>query len=116
MSPKSPARCPSVLTSRRRSGMFAVIGRLIRKLNDALGATSIVVSHDVYECLQMVDYLYFVSEGRIVGEGTPDEIRVSTDPFVRQFVHGETDGPVAFHMPARPYAADVGLAAGGLHG
>jgi phospholipid/cholesterol/gamma-HCH transport system ATP-binding protein len=92
---------------------LAVIGQLIRKLNDALGATSIVVSHDVYECLQIVDYLYFVSEGRIVGEGTPDEVRASSDPFVRQFVHGETDGPVAFHVAARPYAADVGLAAAG---
>src|SRR5690349_5260446 len=79
---------------------LAVVGQLMRKLNDALGATSILVSHDVYECLQMVDYLYFVSEGRIVGEGTPDEVRASTDPFVRQFVHGETDGPVPFHVPA----------------
>jgi phospholipid/cholesterol/gamma-HCH transport system ATP-binding protein len=89
---------------------LAVIGQLIRKLNRALGASSIVVSHDIVECLQIVDYLYFVSEGRIVGEGTPDEVRASTDPFVRQFVHGETDGPVAFHYQARPYAADVGLA------
>jgi phospholipid/cholesterol/gamma-HCH transport system ATP-binding protein len=89
---------------------LAVIGRLIRTLNDALGATSIVVSHDVVECLQIVDYLYFVSEGRIVGEGTPQEVRASTDPFVRQFVHGEADGPVPFHYAARPYAADVGLA------
>ncbi|MEO5676150.1 MAG: ABC transporter ATP-binding protein [Usitatibacter sp.] len=89
---------------------LAVIGQLIRKLNDALGATSIVVSHDVHECLEIVDYLYFVSEGRIAGEGTPDEVRASTDPFVRQFVHGETDGPVPFHYGARPYAQDVGLA------
>jgi phospholipid/cholesterol/gamma-HCH transport system ATP-binding protein len=91
---------------------LAVIGQLIRKLNDALGATSIVVSHDVYECLQMVDYLYFVSEGRIVGQGTPDEVRASTDPFVRQFVHGEIDGPVPFHYQARPYPLDVGLDGG----
>jgi phospholipid/cholesterol/gamma-HCH transport system ATP-binding protein len=89
---------------------LAVIGQLIRKLNNALGATSIVVSHDVHECLEIVDYLYFVSEGRIMGEGTPEEVRASTDPFVRQFVHGETDGPVPFHYAARPYAADVGLA------
>jgi phospholipid/cholesterol/gamma-HCH transport system ATP-binding protein len=92
---------------------LAVIGQLIRKLNDALGATSIVVSHDVYECLQIVDYLYFMSNGRIVGEGTPAEVRASKDPFLRQFVHGETDGPVPFHYAARPYAADVGLAGGG---
>jgi phospholipid/cholesterol/gamma-HCH transport system ATP-binding protein len=88
---------------------LAVVGQLIRKLNDALGATSIIVSHDVLECLQIVDYLYFVSEGRIVGEGTPDEVRGSTDPFVRQFVYGETDGPVPFHYAARPYRVDVGL-------
>jgi phospholipid/cholesterol/gamma-HCH transport system ATP-binding protein len=88
---------------------LAVVGQLIRKLNDALGTTSIVVSHDVYECLQIVDYLYFVSEGRIVGEGTPDEVRNSSDPFVRQFVHGEIDGPVPFHYAARPYPVDVGL-------
>ena len=91
---------------------LAVIGQLIRKLNDALEATSIIVSHDVYECLQIVDYLYFMSAGRIVGEGTPDEVRASSDPFVRQFVHGETDGPVPFHYQARSYAADVGLAEG----
>jgi len=89
---------------------LAVIGRLVRQLNDALGATSIVVSHDVVESLQIVDYLYFISEGVIVGEGTPDEIRASELPYVRQFVRGESDGPVAFHYPARPYAADVGLA------
>ena len=90
---------------------LAVIGQLIRKLNDALGSTSIIVAHDVYECLQLVDHLYFVSEGRIVGEGTPDEVRASEDPFVRQFVHGQIDGPVPFHYAARPYAVDVGLAA-----
>ncbi|MEO5691868.1 MAG: ABC transporter ATP-binding protein [Usitatibacter sp.] len=89
---------------------LAVIGQLVRKLNDALGATSIVVSHDVQECLEIVDYLYFVSEGRIVGEGTPDEVRASTDPLVRQFVHGDVDGPFPFHAASRSYAADVGLA------
>jgi len=94
---------------------LAVVGKLVRTLNDALGATSIVVSHDVYECLQIVDYLYFVSEGRIVGGGTPDEVRASTDPFVHQFVHGETDGPVPFHYAARPYPVDVGLSRRASH-
>jgi phospholipid/cholesterol/gamma-HCH transport system ATP-binding protein len=92
---------------------LAVIGQLIRKLNDALGATSIVVSHDIVEAMHMVDYLYFVSDGVIMGEGTPDEIRRSDLPFVKQFVHGETDGPVPFHYPSRPYAVDVGLRARG---
>jgi phospholipid/cholesterol/gamma-HCH transport system ATP-binding protein len=88
---------------------LSVIGQLIRKLNDALGATSIVVTHDVHESLQIVDYLYFVSEGSIVGEGTAEEIRASKLPFIRQFVYGEMDGPVPFHYPAKNYAADLGL-------
>jgi phospholipid/cholesterol/gamma-HCH transport system ATP-binding protein len=91
---------------------LAVIGRLVRKLNDALGATSIVVSHDVEESLNIVDYLYFISEGVIVGEGTPDEIRASEHPYIRQFVRGDGEGPVGFHYPARPWAEDVGLATG----
>jgi phospholipid/cholesterol/gamma-HCH transport system ATP-binding protein len=79
---------------------LGVIGQLIRKLNDALGATSIMVTHDVHESLMIVDYIYFVSQGKIVAEGTPDEIRASTDPFVHQFVHAEVDGPVHFDYPA----------------
>ena len=79
---------------------LGVIGQLIRKLNDALGATSIMVTHDVQESLQIVDYIYFISAGRIVAEGTPDEIRASKDPFVHQFIHAEVDGPVHFDYPA----------------
>ena len=79
---------------------LGVIGQLIRRLNDALGATSIMVTHDVHESLEIVDYIYFVSEGRVVAQGTPDEIRNSTDPFVHQFVFAEADGPVPFHYPA----------------
>jgi phospholipid/cholesterol/gamma-HCH transport system ATP-binding protein len=89
---------------------LAVIGQLIRKLNDALGSTSIIVTHDVLESLNIVDYLYFIADGVIMGEGTPEEIRASSLPYVRQFVHGETDGPVPFHYPAKPYPVDVGLA------
>ena len=80
---------------------------LADQLNDALGASSIVVTHDVHESLQIVDYVYFVSEGRIVAEGTPDEVRSSTIPFVHQFVHAEADGPVRFHYPARDYRQDL---------
>ena len=94
---------------------LGVIGRLIRKLNDALGASSIVVSHDVVECLQIVDYLYIISEGVIVGEGTPEELRRMQTPYVHQFVFGETDGPVPFHYPAKPYAEDVGLVGSRAH-
>ncbi|WP_308417578.1 ABC transporter ATP-binding protein [Chitinimonas taiwanensis] len=86
---------------------LGVVGQLIRQLNDALGATSILVTHDVVESLQIVDYVYFVSEGAIVAEGTPDEIRASTEPFVRQFVGGLPDGPVPFQYPAKPYAEEL---------
>jgi phospholipid/cholesterol/gamma-HCH transport system ATP-binding protein len=82
---------------------FGVIGKLIRDLNTALGATSIIVTHDVAEAMQIVDYVYFMSDGRIVAKGTPAEILASKDPFVHQFVHGETDGPVAFQYPAPDY-------------
>jgi phospholipid/cholesterol/gamma-HCH transport system ATP-binding protein len=86
---------------------LGVIGQLIRRLNDALGATTIMVTHDIIESLQIVDHIYFVSEGRIVAEGTPDEIRASDDPFVHQFIHAEADGPVPFHYPAEPLAASL---------
>lgn len=79
---------------------LGVIGRLIRTLNDALGGTSIMVTHDVQESLQIVDYIYFLNGGKVVAEGSPDEIRRSTDPFVHQFVHAEADGPVHFDYPA----------------
>lgn len=86
---------------------LGVIGQLIRRLNDALGASSILVTHDIHESLEIVDYVYFVSDGAIVAEGTPDEIRASADPFVHQFVRAEVDGPVPFHYPARPVAQDL---------
>ena len=82
---------------------LGVIGQLIRKLNDALGATSIMVTHDIQESLLIVDYIYFMSGGRIVAQGTPDEIRASQDPFVHQFVFAEADGPVPFHYPAADF-------------
>ena len=80
---------------------LGVVGQLVRRLNDALGITSIVVTHDIYESLKIVDYIYFVSEGRIIAKGTPDEVRASNDSFVRQFVDGQPDGPVPFHYPAK---------------
>ncbi len=87
---------------------LSIVGVLIRKLNDALGASSIVVTHDVQESLKIVDYIYFVSGGKIVAEGTADEIKHSTAPYVHQFVWGEADGPVPFHYPANlPYGEDM---------
>jgi len=86
-----------------------VIANLIRRLNDALGATSIIVTHDVQESFEIADYIYFVSAGVIVAEGTPAALRGSKEPFVHQFVHGETDGPVPFHYPAEPLAQDLDM-------
>jgi phospholipid/cholesterol/gamma-HCH transport system ATP-binding protein len=91
---------------------LGVTGNLIRRLTDTLGLTSLVVTHDVQESLKIVDYVYFVSEGVIVAEGTAAEIRASALPYVHQFVHGEADGPVPFHYPAPSYADDLRL--GGL--
>lgn len=88
-----------------------VIGNLIRRLNDALGVTSIVVSYDAAESLKIVDYVYFISDGVIVAEGGTEDIKVSKDPFVVQFIRGEPDGPVAFHHRSEAYEADLDLPA-----
>jgi phospholipid/cholesterol/gamma-HCH transport system ATP-binding protein len=90
---------------------FGVIVRLIRELNDSLGATSIIVTHDVQEALGVVDYVYFMANGQVITQGTPDEIRSSSEPFVNQFVNGKLEGPVPFHYPAPDYGADLDLAA-----
>jgi len=86
---------------------LSIVGQLVRKLNDALGITSVVVTHDIYESLKIVDYIYFVAEGRIVAHGTPDAVRASSDSFVRQFVDGQPDGPVPFHYPAKALVEEL---------
>jgi phospholipid/cholesterol/gamma-HCH transport system ATP-binding protein len=91
---------------------LGIVGQLIRKMNDALGVTSVVVTHDIYESLKIVDYIYFVSEGKIIAEGTPAAVQASTDPFVRQFVDGAPDGPVPFHMRAPPLSQEFAAHAG----
>ena len=85
---------------------LSVVGELIRKLNDALGMTSVLVTHDVVESMKIVDYIYFISEGRVVAHGDVPSIKASDDPFVRQFVDGQPDGPVRFHYPAKTLAED----------
>jgi phospholipid/cholesterol/gamma-HCH transport system ATP-binding protein len=90
---------------------FGVIVRLIRELNDSLGATSVIVTHDVQEALRVVDYVYFMAAGRVIAQGRPAEIRRSDEPFVRQFVNGSSEGPVPFHYPAPGYDVDLELAA-----
>ena len=83
------------------------IANLIRKLNDALGVTSVVVTYDLSESLKVVDYVYFIHDGKVVAEGEASEMLNSKDPFVRQFVHAEPDGPVAFQYPSQPYAEEL---------
>jgi phospholipid/cholesterol/gamma-HCH transport system ATP-binding protein len=90
---------------------MGVTANLIRNLNDALGSTSILVSHDVGESFAIADYVYFLSQGRIVAHGTPDAMRASNDPYVKQFVNAETDGPVPFHYPGRTLADEFGFGA-----
>jgi phospholipid/cholesterol/gamma-HCH transport system ATP-binding protein len=87
------------------------VASLIRRLNDALGVTSIVVTYDVVESLKAVDYVYFIADGVVAARGTVAEVNASSDPFVRQFVDSLPDGPVAFHFPSRPLASDLGVGA-----
>ena len=86
---------------------MGVLVRLIRLLNDALGLTSIVVSHDLAETASIADYLYVVGDGQVLGQGEPDELMNSENPRIRQFMQGEPDGPVAFHYPAQDYMQDL---------
>jgi phospholipid/cholesterol/gamma-HCH transport system ATP-binding protein len=81
--------------------------QLIRRLNDALGLTSIIVSHDVAETASIADYIYVISEGRVVGEGTPEELGRTDSEWVKQFINGLPDGPVPFHYPGLSYADDL---------
>lgn len=86
---------------------MAVLVKLIRTLNDALSLTSIIVSHDVKETVAIADYLYLISAGRVVEHGTPQDLDHSASPWVDQFMHARPDGPMSFHYPAPPYAADL---------
>ncbi|MCV2356202.1 ABC transporter ATP-binding protein [Paucibacter sp. B2R-40] len=90
---------------------LGVAARLIRDLNDALGLTSIIVSHDLHETFAIADEVAMIANGRVVAQGTPDELRRSEDPLVRQFVGAEPEGPVHFHQPAMPVVDDFGLGA-----
>ncbi|EGH04697.1 MULTISPECIES: ATP-binding cassette domain-containing protein [Pseudomonas syringae group genomosp. 2] len=86
---------------------MGVLVRLIRLLNDALGITSIVVSHDLSETASIADYLYVVGDGQVLGQGTPEELMSSDNPRIRQFMTGEPDGPVPFHYPAPDFREDL---------
>ncbi len=86
---------------------MGVIVRLIRSLSDALGLTSLVVSHDVPEVMSIADYIYIIAEQKIIGHGTPEQILQDNSPLVQQFVKGESDGPVPFHYEAQDYRAEL---------
>ncbi|WP_419208971.1 phospholipid ABC transporter ATP-binding protein MlaF [Photobacterium leiognathi subsp. mandapamensis] len=86
---------------------MGVLVELISSLNKALGMTSVVVSHDVPEVMSIADYVYLLSGGKIIGSGTPQELRDNPDPRVRQFLDGDADGPVPFKFPAQPLEQDL---------
>jgi phospholipid/cholesterol/gamma-HCH transport system ATP-binding protein len=81
--------------------------QLIRLLNDALGLTSIMVSHDVNEAAAISDYVYVISQGKVIGHGSPEAIRNTDSEWVQQFMQGLPDGPVPFHYPAPDYTEDL---------
>lgn len=82
--------------------------RLIRTLNDALGLTSILVSHDLEETFHVADHVVILGAGGIAAQGTPDEVRANPDPLVQQFIHAQPNGPVPFHYPAPSLEQDFG--------
>lgn len=86
---------------------MGVLVRLIRSINDALDLTSIIVSHDVHETAEIADLIYVISNGKIVGKGSPNELKTSDSAWVKQFINAESDGPVPFHYPAPDYAEDL---------
>lgn len=86
---------------------LGVLVRLIKRLNQLLHTTTIIVSHDVEETCSIADYIYLIAEGNIIGQGTPEELIQSSEPQVKQFMHGEADGVVPFHYPARSYTEEL---------
>jgi len=86
---------------------MGVIVRLVRRMNDALDITSIIVSHDVAEVSTVADRSYLISNGKVAASGSPDELNAATSELVRQFMHGMADGPVAFHFDAPDYAEQL---------
>ncbi|MFN3587301.1 MAG: ABC transporter ATP-binding protein [Moraxellaceae bacterium] len=92
--------------------VMGVLVTLIRTLREALGLTTIIVSHDIHETLSIADYIYVLAGGKVIGQGTPDELRASDSDFVQQFLNGHPDGPVRFRYPAPPLADELAPATG----
>ncbi|MCG9584011.1 phospholipid ABC transporter ATP-binding protein MlaF [Vibrio tubiashii] len=88
---------------------MGVLVELIRNLNQALGVTSIVVSHDVPEVMSIADWVYILANGKVIASGTPQELRANMDPQVQQFLKGDADGPVPFRFPSQPLAKELFL-------
>ncbi|MGF1784982.1 phospholipid ABC transporter ATP-binding protein MlaF [Photobacterium swingsii] len=86
---------------------MGVLVKLIRDMNQALGVTAVIVSHDVPEVMSIADKVYLLSGGKIIGSGSPSELRANPDPQIRQFLDGDADGPVPFQYPAQPLADDL---------
>lgn len=86
---------------------MGVLVKLIRTLNDALGLTTVIVSHDVQETLSIADYVYVISDGKVIGQGEADKMNHNPSPQLQQFLHGLPDGPVPFHYPANPLETDL---------
>ena len=86
---------------------MGVLVKLIRSVNDTLGLTSVIVSHDVHETAEIADVIYVISNGKVVGTGSPNELKNSDSAWVKQFINAESDGPVPFHYPAPDYAKDL---------
>lgn len=86
---------------------MGVLVQLIKRLNDALGLTSVIVSHDVTETASIADYIYVISNGKVIGQGAPEALMAEKTPAVNQFIHGLPDGVVPFHYPAKDYAEDL---------
>ena len=86
---------------------MGVLVQLIRSMNMALELTSVIVSHDIQETLAIADKIYIISQGKVIGQGDPEQMNHSDSPWINQFVHGEADGPVPFHYPAPSYRDDM---------
>ena len=90
--------------------VMGVLTRLIRSLRDALDLTTIIVSHDVAETLSIADYIYVVAEGKVQGEGTPEQLKQHPSAFVQQFLNGSVEGPVDYQFSHQPYLTAEGQA------
>ena len=86
---------------------MGVLVRLIKRLNQLLNTTTIIVSHDVEETCSIADFIYLIADGRVIGYGTPEELKKSTEPAVKQFMYGESDGVVPFHYPSRQFKEEL---------